>query len=119
MSRTQLIYTGDAVMENLQFMAGLLEKRREEFTGIYFLPEKWNYCGFTEFSRQAGREGEITVNPYAFFSRCLQYIVEQKIEQKGMSEPAYTGTDRQEDGGNTLDIAGREDKNGGGTFAAG
>ncbi len=103
-------------MENLQFMTGLLERKKEEFAGVYFLPEKWNYCGFTEFSRQAGREGEITVNPYAFFSRCLQYIVEQKMEQKGMSEPAYTGTDRQEDGGNTLDIAGREDKNGGGNL---
>lgn len=89
-------------MENLQFMTGLLERKKEEFAGVYFLPEKWNYCGFTEFSRQAGREGEITVNPYAFFSRCLQYI----MEQKGMNGLAHTGAGRQEDGGNT---AGRED----------
>lgn len=77
-------------MENLQFMAGLLAKKKEEFTGVYFIPEKWNYCGFTEFSRQEGREGEIAVNPYAFFSRCLQQI----LEQGGMSGTAGAGTDR-------------------------
>jgi len=81
-------------MENLQFMAGLLAKKKEEFTGAYSIPEKWNYCGFTEFFRQEGREGEITVNPYAFFNRCLQQI----MEQKGMSGPADTGADRQEEG---------------------
>ena len=71
-------------------MAGLLAKKKEEFTGGYFIPEKWNYCGFTELSRQEGREGEIAVNPYAFFSRCLQQI----LEQGGMSGTAGAGTDR-------------------------
>lgn len=65
-------------MENLRFMAELLGKREKEFTGVYFIPEKWNYCGYTEFSRQEGREGEIAVNPFAFFSACLQHILERR-----------------------------------------
>ncbi|NLY89516.1 MAG: alpha amylase [Firmicutes bacterium] len=81
---------GDVAMENLRFIAELLEKKKEESTGVYFIPEKWNYCGFTEFSRQEGREGEITLNPYAFFSRCLQSI----LEQGGTSGIAGAGTDR-------------------------
>lgn len=77
--------------ENLQILNALLQKRKTGFTGVYFIPETWNYFGYTDFSRHPGREREISVNPFAFFSACLQNIMKQNTALPVFAEMDGTG----------------------------
>lgn len=77
--------------ENLQILQALLEKRKTGFTGVYFIPETWNYCGYTDFTRHPGRDGEISVNPYAFFGTCLQEIMKERASSPVWAEKKGTG----------------------------
>ena len=86
-------------MENLQFMTGLLERKKKSLPASIF-SRKMELLRFHGVFPAGGTEGEITVNPYAFFSRCL-YIMEQKDER---ACPYRRGPARR--WGNT---AGRED----------
>ena len=38
----------------------------------YFIPETWNSWGFKEFTRDPSRVGEIIVNPFEFYTECIE-----------------------------------------------
>ncbi len=59
-------------MENLKTIAAMLKSVRRGKEGNYFIPEAWVPEGYGDGSADEKRKGEISVNPYKFFSACIE-----------------------------------------------
>ncbi len=67
-------------MKNIELLLDILKNKKKKFTGDFFIPKAWNYFGFNNFSESIGRYGEINVNPYEFFSRCIDNMLDDICE---------------------------------------
>jgi glycosidase len=68
-------------MNNIEFVLETLKDKKNKFTGDFFIPKAWNYFGFKDFKEVMGRYGEISVNPYEFFSQCLENLLDNCIQE--------------------------------------
>ncbi|MCX7921948.1 MAG: alpha-amylase family glycosyl hydrolase [Clostridia bacterium] len=59
-------------MENISFIISELKKKRDGFTGNYFIPEAWNTIGYGNYTTDEARKGQINVNPYDFIISCIE-----------------------------------------------
>lgn len=59
-------------MENLRILLDKLNSERDSYKGRYFIPEAWNFTGYSKYTLDEKRKGEINVNPYDFMIDCIQ-----------------------------------------------
>lgn len=62
-------------MHNLKLILKELAKKRHDLERPYFIPQVWNEIGYGEMVIEAGREGQIGVNPYAFMETCIREAI--------------------------------------------
>lgn len=72
----------DTLWQIIKFLRAKAEKGKGERD--YFIPEAWNYFGYTAFETDPARPGDIRVCPYHFFVTCL----ERQIFAGGAGEAA-------------------------------
>jgi len=66
-------------MKNIELILDKLKKRKKDFIGNFFIPKAWNYFGFKKYRESIGRYGEINVNPYEFFSQCIDNMLDDVL----------------------------------------
>lgn len=66
-------------MNNIEFVLETLKEKKNKFTGDFFIPKAWNYFGYKNYNEVIGRYGEICVNPYDFFSQCLENLLDEGV----------------------------------------
>jgi len=59
-------------MDTLLQIIKFLQAREEKDVRDYFIPEVWNYFGYTAYEKDPRRPGEIRVCPYHFLHSCLE-----------------------------------------------
>jgi starch synthase (maltosyl-transferring) len=70
-------------MDNIQQVVKLLKSREGKRERDFFIPEAWNYFGYTAYAKDPGRPGEIRVCPEHFYRSCLERII--RAGQEGSS----------------------------------
>ncbi|HEY8392683.1 MAG TPA: alpha-amylase family glycosyl hydrolase [Capillibacterium sp.] len=59
-------------MDTLWQIVKYLHAKAEKDERDYYIPEAWNYFGYTAYGKDPARPGEIRVSPYHFFHACLE-----------------------------------------------
>ncbi|NLY91680.1 MAG: alpha amylase [Firmicutes bacterium] len=59
-------------MDTLLQIVKFLKARADKGGRDYYIPEAWNYFGYTAYEKDPARPGEIRVCPYHFFHSCLE-----------------------------------------------
>ncbi|NLN65950.1 MAG: alpha amylase [Clostridiaceae bacterium] len=72
-------------MEKLKLVLRLLKNRNSLSQG-YFIPEGWNTWGFTDYRTETARPGEQRIDPYAFFSACIEQILLKAAANRDVRE---------------------------------
>lgn len=83
-------------MSNLRQIIAFLNAREDRGERNYYIPEAWNYFGYTDYEKDPARPGEIRVCPYHFFRSCFedQILAERKnhLSCKVLAGTAGAGT---------------------------
>ena len=62
-------------MNNLSKILDILEDRKSQFKGTYYIPEAWNTCHYSPGALEQSKAGQINVNPYEFISQCINSLI--------------------------------------------
>ncbi|HCW79956.1 MAG TPA: alpha amylase [Ruminococcaceae bacterium] len=69
-------------MNSIERIYEILKEHSGNFEGKYYIPEKWNYSGFTGYAASKERPGEIRVDPYEFYKwNIKKYFLGHKPEK--------------------------------------
>lgn len=66
---------------NLAAIRAILCSKKSSFAGDYFIPSCWNNINYTDYKTANSRPGEININPYDFFTACINQILSQKTAE--------------------------------------
>lgn len=59
-------------MKSIEKILAALRRNEKSDCGEYYIPQKWNYFGYEHYTVSSERPGEIGINPYDFFTACLE-----------------------------------------------
>lgn len=83
-------------MENLRQTVAFLKAREEKGARNYYIPEVWNYFGYSDYEKDPTRPGEIRVCPYHFFRSCLEDQIiargDKRLSRRASARVAGGGT---------------------------
>lgn len=75
-------------MENLNIILHHLESNCSTRSGRpYFIPEVWNTIGYSKYSKDPAREGQISVNPYSFMTACIKEYILPEVSSGDYLKP--------------------------------
>ncbi len=81
-------------MNSVEKLCKILHERSAGFSGNFYVPQRWNCAGFPDYTVSEKRPGEISVNPYDFFSWNIEKSIlgaaPVRDEAAGGQEPPLT-----------------------------
>lgn len=70
-------------MDNLRILYDRLNTEKHSLKVKYYIPEAWNFTGYSKYTRDNDRMGEININPYDFILECIENFILPRAEADG------------------------------------
>jgi starch synthase (maltosyl-transferring) len=67
-------------MKNLQIVLKQLESRAIDIHEFYYIPSVWNTIGYSRYSEETTKRGQILVEPYDFIITCIKDYILSKVD---------------------------------------
>lgn len=69
-------------MRNLNLLLNILIRHRNKFAGVYYIPDAWNYFGYSKYTVSEDRAGQVNVNPYDFIGYCISKLIIPRCKEE-------------------------------------